>query len=499
MEKIVTAYSQWRAAHPEIAKIDNEINAARLPKVPRTAPRNMHQKIGNSEETTSVNKVGANTSHVPNKPSTATATPVPALPLTSLHFPVHEEVEVSVIIPVFNQLQFTHGCLAGLQTAQERPRFEVIIVDDCSTDKTSKIVPQIQGVIYLRNEMNSGFIVSCNLGAEKARGKYLLFLNNDTIVSDGWLRALLDTFAEEPHAGIVGSKLLYPDGRLQEAGGIIWRDASGWNYGKFDDPEKPEYNYLREVDYCSAAALMIPKALFHSVGGFDSRYAPAYYEDTDLSFKVRRAGYKVLYQPLSEVIHYEGATGGIDLSTGTKKHQEINRSTFAETWTAELMAKPATGDLAFLHQAPPGRKNILVMDHHVPMSDKDAGSVRMFHILNILHQLGHRVTFIPDNLANIPPYGDELQKRGIEIIYHPYFKKVRDYLISHGLEFDAVVLSRCDFLANILRILGWYAPRSRIIFDTVDLHFVRTDREAQITSNPETREKARQQEDWESI
>ena len=143
------------------------------------------------------------------------------------------------------------------------------------------------------------------------------------------------------------------------------------------------------------------------------------------------------------------------------------------------------------------RKNILVIDHHLPMSDKDAGSVRMFHILNILHQLGHRVTFIPDNLANIPPYGGELQKRGIEVIYHPYIKKVSDYLISHGPEFDAVVLSRCDFARKHIADTRLYAPRSRIIFDTVDLHFLRTDREAQITNNPETREKARQKEELE--
>src|SRR5437899_2448530 len=350
----------------------------------------------------------------------------------------------------------------------------------------------MNGVMYLRNETNMGFIASCNRGAEQARGKYLVFLNNDTIVKEGWLSALLDTFAEEPAAGIVGSKLLYPDGCLQEAGGIIWRDASGWNYGKSDDPGKPEYNYLREVDYCSAAALMIPKALFQSVGGFDPRYAPAYYEDTDLAFKVRQAGYNVLYQPLSEVIHYEGATGGTDLSTGTKKHQDINRSTVAERWAAELITKPANGDVAFLSQASPGRKNILIIDHYVPKPDQDSGSLRMFQILKLLRRLGHRVTFIPDNLANPSPYTGALQKRGIEVVYHLYIKKVSDYLISHGAFLDAVLLSRCDFARKHIANVRRHAPQSRVIFDTVDLHYLREDREAQLTLDPEVRRKAQE-------
>ena len=398
---------------------------------------------------------------------------------------------------MFNQFRFTQACLASLQEHQGTARFEVIIVDDCSTDETAKAVPQMSGVIYLRNDTNSGFIASCNRGAEKARGKYLLFLNNDALVAKAWLSALLDTFAEDPQAGIVGSKLIYPDGRLQEAGGIIWRDASGWNYGKFDDPEKPEYNYLREVDYCSAAALMIPKALFQMVGGFDSRYAPAYYEDTDLAFKVRQAGHKVLYQPLSEVIHYEGATGGTNPSCGTKKFQDINRSTFAKTWAAELMAKPANGDLGSLLRPPPGRKNVLVIDHHIPSPDRDSGSLRMFQILKLLRQLGHRVTFIPDNLTDLTHYGDELRRRGIKVVHHPYIQRVRDYLISHGSEFDVVILSRCDFARKHIADVRLHAPQSRIIFDTVDLHSLREQREARISTDAEAREKAREKEEVE--
>jgi GT2 family glycosyltransferase len=460
LEKIVSAYQKWRTTHPEVTAIDDQIQAL--------------------------------VSGAASAPAQRRAPVEPPVPTRPIEFPLHEQVEISIIIPVFNQFHFTQACLASLQEHQGTERFEVIVVDDCSTDQTAEAIPQIPDVVYLRNEKNSGFIASCNRGAETARGKYLVFLNNDTLVSDGWLTALLDTFTEQPRTGIVGSKLVYPDGRLQEAGGIIWRDASGWNYGKFDDAEKPEYNYLREVDYCSAAALMIPKELFQSVGGFDPRYAPAYYEDTDLAFKVRKAGYKVLYQPLSGVIHYEGATGGTDLATGTKKHQDINRSTFAETWASELMAKPTNGDVAFLRQPPPDRKNILVIDYQVPMPDKDAGSVRMFHILNILHQLGHRVTFIPGNLANIPPYTDELQKRGIEVIYHPYVKKVRDYLIAHGSSFDAVVLSRCDFARKHIVDVRMFAPQSRIIFDTVDLHFLREDSEARLTGDPEIQRSAQE-------
>src|SRR5262249_15902471 len=148
----------------------------------------------------------------------------------------------------------------------------------------------LKNVPGLRLEINPaklGFLRSTNRAAGFARGEYLFFLNNDTFVCEGWLEPLLSVFDHFPDAGVAGSKLIYPDGLLQEAGALIWEDGSAWNYGKFDDPDKPEYNYIREADYISGCAILIPRAFWRSLGGFDELYAPAYCEDSDLCFRVR--------------------------------------------------------------------------------------------------------------------------------------------------------------------------------------------------------------------
>jgi GT2 family glycosyltransferase len=404
-------------------------------------------------------------------------------------FPRVDEVDVSIVIPVYNHLPDTLACLDSIVRSRPASTYEVIVVDDASEDGTQKALTGVEGLVYLWNEKNVGFIGSCNRGAAAARGARLVFLNNDTLVSHGWLDALAATFQKVPGTGLAGAKLIYPDGRLQEAGSVIWRDASGWNYGNLDDPDHPRYNFVREVDYCSGACIMVPRALFHKLGGFDPLYAPAYYEDVDLAFKIRHAGHKVIYQPLARVIHREGLTSGRSVETGVKANQRRNQPRFRERWSTRLVA----------HPEPPGRPvrvvrahgpeagalgQVLVIDHRIPFPDQDAGSVRMVEILRAIRRRGHHVAFIPDDFRLTSPYVEELLSTGVEVIHEPYYDSVEDYLCEHGREFDLAILSRGRVASRHMTVARRLAPRAKIVFDTVDLQFLREERQAELTQEP---------------
>ena len=410
-------------------------------------------------------------------------------------FPIHDRVDVSIIVPVFNHCRDTRDCLLSIAQSTAGSSYEVVVVDDGSTDETPEMLGRIEGLIQLRNDVNLGFIGSCNRGAAAARGEFLVFLNNDTLVTSGWLEALRRTFDDIPGTGLAGAKLLYPDGRLQEAGGVIWHDASGWNYGKFDDPDHPKYNFAREVDYCSGACLMVRRALFQHLGGFDTEFKPAYYEDTDLAFKIRHAGQKVIYQPLARIVHHEGLTSGRSVRSGVKSHQLVNQAKFRRRWGERLAAHPdhLSGPVRLVH--PHGaeefpRGQVLVIDHRLPTPDRDAGSLRMLEMVRAICRRGHHVSFIPDDLMAPSPYQQVLQGMGVEVIHHPYYRSVRSFLKQHGEDFDVVIISRAEIAARHMATVQRFAPRAKVVFDTVDLHFLREEREAQLKQDPTLRASA---------
>lgn len=397
----------------------------------------------------------------------------------------------SIVIPVHNQLDYSLRCLASLAGSNDGTAFEVILVDDASGDASAEVLPAIQGLRYQRNAENLGFIGSCNAGASLARGEFLVFLNNDTVVQPGWLDALLLTFATHPDTGLAGSKLVYPDGRLQEAGGIVFSDGSAANYGRNGDPADPRYNFVREADYCSGAAIAIRRSLFAELGGFDAHYRPAYYEDTDLAMRVRQRGLKVRYQPASVVVHFEGVSSGTDLRSGIKAYQTKNQQKFADRWRDVLAASQpapiaaetsgAALDRAATHRT---ARQILIVDSYTPTPDRDSGSVRMVELMSLLAEEGCAVVFFNQLLSHDGRYTEALQQLGVEVWWRPWIDSVPAWLQRHGGRFDAIIVSRHYILSPLLPLLRKFAPRARIVFDTVDLHFLREQREADQSGDP---------------
>ncbi|WP_112310932.1 glycosyltransferase [Pseudogemmobacter bohemicus] len=395
---------------------------------------------------------------------------------------------VSVIIPVYNQIEYTLRCLDSIRLNTQDIDYEVIVVDDCSSDMTEIMLSARDNITYIRNPENRGFIGSCNAGLTKATKTYICYLNNDTEVTPRWLSALVDTFEMHPGTGMVGSQLIYPDGRLQEAGGIIWDDFSGWNWGRLQDPEAPKFQYARQADYCSGAAILLPRALAHAIGGFDPEFTPAYGEDSDMAFRLRAMGLSVMYQPLSRVVHYEGVTSGTDTTKGVKAYQVINAEKLKHRWSHVLPHQGPNGvdpDRA----ADRGRiGRVLVIDQITPETDKDAGSITALELMLGLRDLGYKISFIPcSNFTFIPDYSELLGAHGIESVLYPYAKSVEDHLTQTGDTYDAVVLFRVNTASDNLATVQRLAPSARVIFHNSDLHFLREER-AKHVDNPNVAE-----------
>lgn len=404
---------------------------------------------------------------------------------------------VSVVIPVYNKAEYTAACLLSIAANPPQVPFETIIVDDGSTDCTEEFFSSWPGVRYFRNQENLGFIGACNRGAAEARGRFVCFLNNDTNVLEGWLDELVSTAQSDTSIGLAGSKLVYPNGILQEAGGIVWRDGSAWNYGRMQDPDAPSFSYRRDVDYVSGASILVPTELFRELGGFDDHYKPAYYEDTDLALKIRDRGLRVVLQPESIVIHYEGISSGTDTGSGIKKYQAINEEKFRDRWRQVLAAHRLNGDDPEREKERAVQRRLLMIDATLPFPDQDAGSVIADHFIRIFQQMGYKVTFVPDNLEYSPKYTRRLQARGVECIYHPHVVDVQDFIRERAGEFDLVFVARPYVADGLMRPIKEANPSAPIIYNTCDLHFLREQRQAEVENNAYLRaraDKTREQE-----
>ncbi len=409
----------------------------------------------------------------------------PGLDNLELEFPAAATPRVSIVVPVYNDYRVTVYCLQSVLRHSPAGEYEVILADDGSTDLTATIESRIYGIRVVRGG-NLGFLGNCNRAAEQASGDFILLLNNDTAVTSGWLQALLDVF-DDLEVGAAGPKLVFANGALQEAGGIMWRDGSAWNFGRMDDAAKPAYSYVKEVDYISGACLMLRRNLWQQLGGFDERFVPAYYEDADICFAVREAGYRVVYQPAACIFHFEGVSNGTDLTAGVKQHQVTNQQVFADKWQAVLERDhyPNAEHVIWARDRSARKPCVLFIDHYVPHYDKDAGSRSTFMYVKLLLAMGYRVQFMGANFFAHAPYTEALQQLGVEVLVGESIARGLDaWLAEHAPYINQIFLHRPHVAEQFLPHLKKLPACPPINFVGHDLHYLRIGREAEVQSDP---------------
>ncbi|MTW21272.1 glycosyltransferase [Allochromatium palmeri] len=387
-------------------------------------------------------------------------------PFAPIAVPCHAAPCVSIVIAIQRPLRAIHHCLAALSSAETQTAFEVILVAATLDDRTRRLAGY-PGARLIQTPLNTTdapprLANLLNQGAQRARGDWIVFLGDDTQVQSGWLDVLVQSFTETPAAGLLGSRLLYPDGRQREAGRRLDADGRAHALGDLDDPDQPANGYRRAVDVCSLAALAIRADLFRLLGGFDSTLVTSSDLAIDLAQRVRAEGLGVYCQPLSRVVQCAPDDENRDESKPRARP-------LAHTMTVEASQR------------------VLVVDSYMVTPDRESGSLRMLNLFRILQGLGYQVTFAAANLEAPPPYVADLQRQGFEVLYRPYVRSIACHLASEGKRYDLVLLSRADAAAQVMPAARRHCPRARIIFDTVDLHFLREQRLAELLGDRGTR------------
>lgn len=233
----------------------------------------------------------------------------------------------SVIIPVYNLAAVTRRCLDQLLAGPAgRSDFEVIVADDGSRDSTPQVLAGYEDRIrVVTHAKNAGFSTTCNDGAAIAGGRYLVFLNNDTVPLPGWLDALVDHAEANPSAAIVGSKLLYPDGSIQHAGMVFDADRHPRHIYVGFPSDHPAVNKSRRFQVVTGGCFLVTREAFDRANGFDTAFVNGF-EDVDLCLRLGELGYEVRYCHESVLFHLES------ISEGRSLHDDRNHRLYVTRW-----------------------------------------------------------------------------------------------------------------------------------------------------------------------
>jgi GT2 family glycosyltransferase/glycosyltransferase involved in cell wall biosynthesis len=391
-----------------------------------------------------------------------------------LALPRSYRVPLSIIIPVAGQEHLTYACLENLR-ALNSSDLEIILVDSSNSPATQELVSRFAGIKRIINQGKHSFSHACNLGGQHAAGELLLFLNNDAFPLPGALEAALSCLRQNPDCGAVGAKIIRPDGRIQEVGAFILPTGLTVHRGRGAAVDEPMFNVAMRVDYCSASFLLTPKQIFDEHGGFDERFDPAYYEDTDYCLRVSKAGRPCVVEPRAVVLHLERGTTdetrNLDvLMTENLKvfqslHPEFNRAPISTDDVTNTPPRRAKSRTRTKYKTAKHPTSILVIDDALPESIEGQGQGRSALILETLSNLNVPVSWYP---ALDAPENDRELPRNIEIVRPAKDDEEISFLRRILSQFDTVLVSRPHHMERLqiaLRSLPSMQKTPRIIYD----------------------------------
>jgi GT2 family glycosyltransferase len=365
--------------------------------------------------------------------------------------------EITFVIPVFNEINFTLQILAELD-AKVRDPFEVIVVDDASTDQTSSLERLVSGIKVIHLEKNVGFPSACNIGWREASAPVVAFLNNDIEIGHGAVRFALETLNSEEKAGAVGGRIVRTHGKLQEAGCIVWNDGSVLGYGRDRSPVDPEFNQKKDVDYCSACFLVVKHSLLQLLNGFDEAFAPGYYEETELCARIWENGYRVILDPRIYIHHFEYAsfskarppTVSFALISKHRKEFVNRRRGFLESQKAPALEYA----FAASDRRNKNKQSILLIEDLIPLSRLGSGFGRTNQIVQSLLGHGFAVTVLVQSRREEATKHEILQYlNGVELIYADSPNEINIFLQNRYAEFHAIWVCRTHTISKVRGVL----------------------------------------------
>jgi glycosyltransferase involved in cell wall biosynthesis len=421
-----------------------------------------------------------------DRPQPPAATdPLEGIPV--LRLPLVGRPAISVVLPVLDRPEAAYDSVRSIADGSSGAGFEVVLAGVGTPEATTAALSRIENARAARLSAGSGVAAAWNAGAALARGERLLFLAAGVQPAPGCLATLEEALDSSPDRGAVGARVLGPDGRLVEAGGIVWRDGTTQAAGSGEDPEAPGFSYLRETDYGSSAALLVRREAFERIGGFDTHLTTAAAAAADLCFGLRSIGLSVLTEPRATVLR-PASGGAVPSGRDPARDQRADAARLRRKRRRALRRQLAP-DRRLLFIAADRRRDkiLLVIDHYVPTHDRDAGSYVMDQVLMTLNRLGYRIIFWPDNLYRLPHYTDRLQAAGIEVIYGQV--SFEEFLAGCSRFLGGILIHRAPMASKYLRRIGREAPS--LFYICADLEHLREQRRAALDGGSGAREVSR--------